>query len=320
MSRDSRRHRRSGRWLRGSTAKRWLMIGFERLSRVAPDPLLRVCVGALARLLHWSYRLPRHPIRAACEDVALLARRSGYPHEPRAVFDELIDQLHDMSLAYLELYRRGREPALARTRMATEELRALLEEHPGVVVAVSHNVGAVYASIGLDEAVPTLVVVKGQKDPTRELMAREFFQDLGVDAVLVRDMGATTLARTCLRALRQKRVLVATMDLLYRKPNRLVVRMFGQEVGLAPWAFRFAAKLGSPVVPAYVQVRDGIVSAAYGKPLVDDSVERLAEHYARFLEDWILRDPASWAFLGDKRWRQVLRSAAAAAARPTGGA
>jgi hypothetical protein len=34
------------------------------------------------------------------------------------------------------------------------------------------------------------------------------------------------------------------------------------------------------------------------------------QHYVRFFEKNILEDPASWAYLCDKRWGRVLKQAA----------
>jgi hypothetical protein len=41
-------------------------------------------------------------------------------------------------------------------------------------------------------------------------------------------------------------------------------------------------------------------------------VDALVRRYAGFFEQHILDDPASWAYLGDKRWQRVLREADAA--------
>ena len=42
-------------------------------------------------------------------------------------------------------------------------------------------------------------------------------------------------------------------------------------------------------------------------------LEMVAQHYVNFFEKKMLEDPASWAYLGDKRWRRVLREASEAA-------
>jgi len=35
------------------------------------------------------------------------------------------------------------------------------------------------------------------------------------------------------------------------------------------------------------------------------------QYYINFFESHVLQDPASWAYLGDKRWQRVLRAAVA---------
>lgn len=309
VARSDRRRRR----FRGSTGKRWIVLGFDRLSQIVPAPLLRLGVGAMIRGFRWSWLWPGHPGRIACQDVARLAAREGIVHEPRAIYDRLLDQFHQMGLAFLAM-RRGRSDATLEQAAFTADdqarIEGLLKQYGGLVLAVPHNVGAVAASIALSSVVPTLVVAKGQKNPKRQALTREFFAQTGVDVMMVRDAQAVALARACLRALKDGRVVVATLDLLYRKPNRVPVRMFGEEVGLAPWAHRFAVQRQVPLLPCYIRIDAGRLHVEWGEPLVSDSAEALVEHYARFLEGWVLRDPGSWGFLMDKRWRRVLRAAA----------
>ena len=302
------------RWrFRGSTGKRWLVLGFDALARVLPFPLLRASVTALIQAFRWSWVWPRQPGRIACEDVTLLAARAGIVHEPRAIYERLLDQFQAMGVAFLAM-RRGRADATLERAAFTHDdqlkIEELLKQYGGLVLAVPHNVGAVAASLALASVVPTLVVAKGQKNPRRQALTREFFAQTGVDVMMVRESQAVALARACLRALKDGRVVVATLDLLYRKPNRVPVRMFGEEVGLAPWAHRFAVQRQVPLLPCYIRIDDGRLHVEWGDPLVSDSVEALVEHYARVLEGWVLRDPGSWGFLLDKRWRRVLRAAA----------
>jgi lauroyl/myristoyl acyltransferase len=88
-------------------------------------------------------------------------------------------------------------------------------------------------------------------------------------------------------------------------------RIFGVKVEFAPWAARIAAKRGVPVVPAYFHSTDNGVRVALGKPLRTEDPAIAIQHYASFFEQCILQDPASWAYLADRKWCRVLRQAAA---------
>ena len=72
----------------------------------------------------------------------------------------------------------------------------------------------------------------------------------------------------------------------------------------------FAGKAKVPTLPCYVVIHDGVIQARFGEPLIERDVEVAAAHYAQFLESEILRDPSSWAFMLDKRWRKILAAAA----------
>ena len=85
--------------------------------------------------------------------------------------------------------------------------------------------------------------------------------------------------------------------------------IFGQHIGFPTWAAKIAAKKRIPVVPSYFRSNGKQVTAIYGEELISDSTEEIVQHYVSFFEKCILEDPASWAYLGDKRWRRVFQKA-----------
>jgi len=93
----------------------------------------------------------------------------------------------------------------------------------------------------------------------------------------------------------------------------VVAQFFGQQVGFPSWAAKMAARLEVPIIPSYYNSRGGQITGVFGEPLVSNDLEALAQHYVSFFEQKMLEDPASWAYLGDKRWRRVLREASEAA-------
>ena len=85
--------------------------------------------------------------------------------------------------------------------------------------------------------------------------------------------------------------------------------MFGQEVGFSSWASKIGVKKNVPIIPSYFRSIGRQVVPVFGEEIVTDDIESAMQHYAEFFERQILEDPASWAFLGDKRWRKVLHEA-----------
>jgi len=94
------------------------------------------------------------------------------------------------------------------------------------------------------------------------------------------------------------------------------VRMFGQSVGLPGWAARVAVKMQVPVVPAWFQSTGSQLRIITGDAILADSTRAAVSHYAHFFEQRILEDPASWAYLADKHWQQILETAAGGLGQP----
>jgi lauroyl/myristoyl acyltransferase len=104
-------------------------------------------------------------------------------------------------------------------------------------------------------------------------------------------------------------VLVATVDNV--DPGFGVeAQIFGNAVEFAPWAARIAVKRQVPIVPAYFHSTVNGVRIACGEPLVTADATEAIQHYVGFFERCILKDPASWAYLMDRKWSRVLRRAA----------
>jgi lauroyl/myristoyl acyltransferase len=140
-------------------------------------------------------------------------------------------------------------------------------------------------------------------------MALDFFERMDVQVLMVRGGRPLQLSRTLFRALTSGTLVAALVDNV-RPPERAVaVNMFGQPVGLAPWAAKIATHLKVPVVPGYARSRGSGVAMTFGEPIVTDDVQAAVEHYAGFFARSILEDPASWAYLADRKWNRVLRSA-----------
>jgi lauroyl/myristoyl acyltransferase len=108
--------------------------------------------------------------------------------------------------------------------------------------------------------------------------------------------------------LKKGMVVAATVDSIDHA-SQTKVRMFGQEVGFASWAAKIGVKKKVPIIPSYFRSDGRRVTAVFGEEIITDNIETAMQHYAGFFERQILMDPASWAYLGDKRWRRLLQKA-----------
>jgi lauroyl/myristoyl acyltransferase len=85
--------------------------------------------------------------------------------------------------------------------------------------------------------------------------------------------------------------------------------MFGQEVGLAGWAAKIAVRMQVPIVPAWFHSSGRQLRVTTGDSILSTDIQAAVQHYARFFEQQILKDPASWAYLADKHWQSILAEA-----------
>jgi lauroyl/myristoyl acyltransferase len=290
------------------------VLAFGRLADRLHPSALELVPRVLGAALPATWWIPGNPIRRSCRDLCSIAAARGHRHEPREIYRGLVTKGASVMRGFLRAYARG--PAAAAPWMAVDEAELArvrdLAASRGVVMAVPHNVGSVFSAIGNVGKLPQLVVARNRAGEGKERVARDVFRRLGIEVLLVRDTSATGVVRACFRALAEGRVLVATLDYTYRKADALPVPIFGVPKGFAPWAAALAARRKVPFLPAYPRMDGGRCSAWLGEPIVDPSPERLMEHYVRFLETSILRDPANWAFVADKRWSRHLRTAAEA--------
>jgi lauroyl/myristoyl acyltransferase len=107
-------------------------------------------------------------------------------------------------------------------------------------------------------------------------------------------------------------MVAATVDNVHRGDGGVEVSIFGQRVSFAAWAAKIATRKSTPLVPTYYHSKDGRVRIRFGEALVTRDIEEAVQHYVSFFEKYILEDPASWAYLADRKWRRVLRQAASA--------
>jgi lauroyl/myristoyl acyltransferase len=272
---------------------------------------VRVLIGVM-RLL---YRWPGNPLRLSCESICRLSRRSAQPLEPRQVYRQFLSNALAVMENYFHLHRYGIDRVSDRIRLATQDaalMRELVEAHGGVILAVPHNVASAFSSLKLNQAFPLLVVARNSPSIARTRVTLDFFERMRVPILMVRGGNRFELSRRLFSVLKKGQVIAATLENIDSSDKAVKVRMFGQRVGLADWAAKIAARTGVPLVPVYFQSRGRASTVIVGEPLITTDIETAVQHYASFFEQHILRDPASWAYLADKRWRRLLADASGA--------
>ena len=269
---------------------------------------IRILMLILRLLYFWS----NNPFRQASEAICRLASVAGYKHQPKQIYRQLLHNALGTVENFFHLYRNGIESVLDVIELDAEysnRINRLAKEYGGVMVMVPHNFASVFSGVKMNRAFPLLIVTRNSPTIDRTKAALDFFERMQVTVLMVRGGNPFELSRTLFAELKKGVVVAATVDSIdHSSPT--TVRMFGQEVGFASWAAKIAVKKKVPIVPSYFRSDGKQVISRFGEEIVTDNIETAMQHYASFFERQILEDPASWAYLGDKRWRKVLLKAA----------
>jgi hypothetical protein len=312
------RHRRR-RLLRTPTLKKHLTRHLYWLLRRLPPGATQAYLQLLFEAVQGLRVLPGWALTTACRDVALLAAaRAGIVHDPRKLRRRFVDAIHFVFDQAIRLHHEGPEAVLGAVRVlpgTRESLAWMLRERGAGMIAVPHNPGAVLASMNLSREAPVVLISKNSPSPERTRIALDFYERMGVKVLMVRGGNPYEVSRACLRALKDGNVLVATLDSISREKNRAVVEFLGEPVGFPTWAARIAAHARVPICPAWVGFDGRRLTIELGEGEIATETEAAVRRYAAWFESRVLRDPASWSFLADRRWRRVLEAAAGRARR-----
>lgn len=299
----------SGTWL-----KNLFIPSFLWLVRHTPASVAILPARLLSGLARVLYPLSRNPLRRACEATVALAAHSGYHYRTARLYKRFLGNFVAVLKNYVVLYRDGADVVAGTIHIpedAARRIEQLRQRHNGVILAVPHNLASAFSGLKLERTWPTLLVARNSSTLTRTRIQLRFFERMGVKILMVRGGNAFELSRAMYSALSDKYVIAATLDNISSQASSIQARIFGQTVALPSWAAKVAAKRGVPMVPVYFASEGREVTARFGEPLLSTDPQQLVQHYVRFFEQAILADPASWAYLGDKRWRRVLQAAAA---------
>ena len=214
---------------------------------------------------------------------------------------------------YFRLYKFGVDSVVDRihiTREDAERLNRLVREHGGVVIAVPHNYASLFAALKMNREFPLICVTRNPSTIERTKIAVDIFERMDASILMVRGGNPIELSRALFSILKSGNTIAATVDSMDHSEAAAEAEIFGQRVGFPTWAAKIAAKKRIPVIPSYFRSDGKQITAIYGEELISDNTEEIVRHYVRFFEKNILADPASWAYLCDKRWGRVLKQAA----------
>lgn len=303
---------RSGRWLSGTRLKAIAVPFLYKLIQRTPVAVAALPMRLLLMLVRMAYIWPGNPFRQACENISKLASNEGYRHSPRQVYRQLINNADGMLDNYFRLYKFGVDSVVDRTHITREDaerFNRLAREHGGVVMAVPHNYASLFAALKMNREFPLICVTRNPSTIERTKIAVDIFERMDASILMVRGGNPIELSRALFSILKSGNTIAATVDSMDHSEASAEVKIFGQRVGFPTWAAKIAAKKRIPVVPSYFRSNGKQITAVYGEELISNSTEEIVQHYVRFFEKNILEDPASWAYLCDKRWGRVLKQA-----------
>jgi hypothetical protein len=259
-------------------------------------------VIVFARLFYWW---PANRLRIACVSVSRLT--DGLT--PGKIYTDFLGNALGVIENFFCLYRQGGSATLPRISMKPGDIamiNQLIKRHGGLILAVPHNIGSAFSALRIGHTFDMLLVAKNSPTIERTRIALDFYERMPVSVLMVRGGNPFELSRVMFSVLKQGKLVAATLDNLDRTSNSVPVRMFGQEVGLAGWAAKIAIRMQVPILPAWFHSSGRQLQVITGNPFVGEDVQAAVQHYAHFFEQQILNDPASWAYLADKRWQRIL--------------
>ena len=304
---------RGGRAFSGTRIKAVAAPFFYKLLKKVPVPLVLLPIQVIFGFIRLFYGLRRNSFRYSCQYICQIAAHAGYNHKPHRIYQQSLTNAYGTLHNYFRLYRDGKESVMDFIKLDDKDalmINQTLKQYGGLVIAVPHNYGAVFSAMKMHTAFPLLVVSRNSSTIDRTKMAIEYYERMGINVLLVRGGNPFELSRTLFKVLKTGKAVAATVDSLDHSEGAVAVKMFGEDIGFSPWAAKIAVKMGVPVIPSFFRSEGRVIEANYGNPLLTDNVHDAVQHYAAYFERSILKDPASWAYLGDKRWRKVLQKAA----------
>jgi len=302
----------TGKRFGGTHLKEMFMPLFYRAAKYMPYPLAIIPVYLMVGFFRLLYPFRKNPIRETCEYISQLAAKKGIRHEPKKLYQDFLTNIRTIFCHYIRLYQKGAKGIHHRVVISHEDaemVEKLRLEHGGLLFNIPHNIGSAFSGMKLNMTWPTLLVARNPSTIGRTRMALEFFSAMEVKILMVRGGSPVELSRAMFSALKEKYVIATTLDNMDHSERGIKASIFGLTRGFNPWAAKVAVKRKVPMLPLYFRSIGKEIHLVFGEPLIPDNVEQAVQHYVSYFEKSILEDPASWAYLGDRRWRKALKEA-----------
>ncbi|MBL4646415.1 MAG: hypothetical protein COA52_10050 [Hyphomicrobiales bacterium] len=280
----------------------------------APKPVQWVFYGLLRGLIWALYIYPGSHMR---KTAAALADAIGQ-QPPRKIYKGFADGIVWVAQR-MELLSQGRTDIIDDMFKMPEQARfdAILKEHGGALLAMPHCHGSLLMVRGLSARYPTLMLIREPKKDARAEAQRRYFAHMGCEVLDVRRNNEATVARAVLKALRQGKIVIGTVDRIKVAPpesdpvsktsDSVRATAFGQPVGIVGWPARFAAKCKVPILPVMVEQSADAITLHIGEVIIADDIVTTTQKWITALEGFFGRFPGQWIFVYDKHWSRLLR-------------
>lgn len=281
-----------------------------------PMPVRKVGYGFFGLVLWIAYVLPGNMVRPT---FVALSKHVNAPNTNKLFANFARGFCRGMNR--IEQVRHGRTDAIdAMLRIPEEQRLKEILGKGGAVLVIPHTHASLAMGRGLASRYPLLALVRSTGgDKGRAFSELEIYRNLGCEFLDIQLEKPTTVARKVLSALKEGRIVVATVDRIRSAPpstspinsasDTVRALAFGQPVGIAGWPARFASKAGVPIIPATVVQTADTISLCLGasiepsENLLDSTQQWLGE-----LERLIRAHPEEWTFALDKHWSKALRA------------
>jgi lauroyl/myristoyl acyltransferase len=276
-----------------------------------PRPV-RLGVYSVVGLVMWAaYLLPGNRVRPT---IVALSKHVGEP-SPRKLFGRYVRRfITGLDLAERVRHGFGAEVDGLLTIEDKERFDGILEKG-GMFLALPHVHASIAMARALGKSYRVLLIIRLTTEKKRADAQRLLFEQLGCDILDARNEPSSSIARKTLRALRDGKIVIGTVDRIRPPPDgdvdtargQVRATIFGQIVGVESWPTRFAMEAKVPVVPATVQQTDGGLTLRLGKASSPThSIAEDTQCWIDELEKLLRSNPEEWNFSLDKHWSRVL--------------
>lgn len=281
----------------------------------APKPVQNTIYGLLRGVLWLLYILPGSYMRKTATAYSSAVDQGP----PRKVYRGFVDGFL-LFVHRMELLSQGHTDLIDQLLKIPEKTRldAIIKEHGGVILTMPHCHGSLLMVRGLSALYPVLMLIREPKKEARAASQRRYFAHMGCEVFDVRRNNEVTVARAVLKALRQGKIVIGTVDRIQAAPpvdepisktqDSVRAMAFGQPVGIAGWPARFAAKCKAPILPVMVEQTVEAVTLHIGEPITATDVIATTQKWVDALEQFFRRFPGNWIFVYDKHWSRLLRN------------